>query len=136
MGNYDSSKYRVVPLVDAIKSSEKKFCDFATAYNEYLISYENNYNANGEAIGGGTLSFIDFVSHSSTDLSSHNSINHSRFSIIWTNIYWIIVLAILAFIVIYICIVASNKKKKKAKKEKEKLKEQMNLVLAEVNKLK
>lgn len=48
MGNYDSSKYRVVPLVDAIKSSEKNFCDFLGTVGEkgiFGLRYPNDENA-------------------------------------------------------------------------------------------
>lgn len=54
-------KYYDHPYAEALLLSEGNFKEYANDYYDYITSYENNYNEFGEPIGGGMLSFKDFI---------------------------------------------------------------------------
>ncbi len=54
-------KYYDYPYSEALFLSEGDFKTYANDYYDYITSYENNYNEFGEPIGGGMLSFKDFI---------------------------------------------------------------------------
>lgn len=54
-------KYYDHPYAEALLLSEGDFKEYANSYYDYITSYENNYNEFGEPIGGGMLSFKDFI---------------------------------------------------------------------------
>jgi len=54
-------KYYDRPYAEALLFSENDFKAYAKDYYDYIASYENNYNEFGEPIGGGMLSFKDFI---------------------------------------------------------------------------
>lgn len=54
---------------EALVFSEEEFRVRATAYYNYLISHENNYNENGEALGGNKVSFASFTRSNHANLS-------------------------------------------------------------------
>lgn len=62
-------KYYENKYSNGIWLKEEEYKKYSDEYYHYLISKENNFNENGEAINGGNLSFIDFLTDH-TDWSS------------------------------------------------------------------
>lgn len=54
-------KYYENSTSKAILFTEDEFRFKAGVYYNYLTSYENNYNENGEALGDGSISFLSFI---------------------------------------------------------------------------
>ena len=54
-------KYYEYPDSEPLLFPENKFIEYGTAYYQYLISYENNYNEFGESLFGGALTFASFI---------------------------------------------------------------------------
>lgn len=54
-------KYYDLPYAEALVMSEGNFRAYAKDYYDYVTSYEYNYGASGEPIGGGMLSFKGFI---------------------------------------------------------------------------
>ena len=110
-------KYYRTEYSEGVWFTENDYRNFAAQYYDYLISPENNYDENGEPIGGGTLSFLDFVSNENITLPNFSEDNMPVSSETETPIfglYWVI--AIIAFTIVFesctvIVILARSKKK-------------------------
>ncbi len=64
-------KYYESSASKAILFSENEFRAYASEYYEYLISYDNNYDEDGEPIVGGTKSFLSFVESINLDVKEN-----------------------------------------------------------------
>ena len=67
-------KYYQDELSEGIWFKESEYNSFAEQYYSYLISPENNYNEDGEPMGGGTLSFLEFIADFTLSFDDKNDI--------------------------------------------------------------
>ncbi len=68
-------KYYRYETSDGTWFTEHDYRSYAWEYYNYLISPENNCNENGEPIGGGTLSFLDFIAYTQNKPANSNDVN-------------------------------------------------------------
>lgn len=103
---------------EAILFTEDEFRFKAGAYYNYLTSYENNYNENGEALGGGSISFLSFIQNSTNTDNAisfiQNSTNTNN-AIVKANIYkGIGTIAFVTLLISGIVIFVKKKSKKRS----------------------
>ena len=107
-------RYYENSLSEAILFTEADFRTWAGAYYQYLISDENNYNENGEAVGGGNMSFLSFMQNEAgieNDRVEDDPVNPETRK----NIYYIIgAIAIVLLLIGSIVIIAKKKRKKRS----------------------
>ena len=116
-------KYYKDKLSEGVWFTETDYRYFAAQYYNYLISPENNYNEDGEPVGG-TLSFLDFITNVkgiTPDVGTKNDITSVPFDVPMNSIYLFVGTIVFGIIVIgCVGVIAFNKITKKkifAKKE-------------------
>lgn len=127
-------KYYRNEYSEGVWFTENDYRNFAAQYYGYLTSPENNYNEHGEPIGGGTLSFLDFIATvvnetpsagvngvQNPNLGEHNPDLSIPLDTPANDIYWIVGFIILGIVVIssigIISIKQVSKRKNFAKKQ-------------------
>lgn len=107
-------RYYENSLSEAKLFTEADFRTWAGSYYQYLISDENNYNENGEAVGGGGMSFLSFMQNATgigDDRVEDNPVNPDTRK----KIYYIIgAIAIVLLLTGSIVILAKKKRKKRS----------------------
>lgn len=103
-------KYYKDELSEGVWFTEDDYRRFATQYYDYLTSPENNYDENGEPIGGGTLSFLDFITNekvAAPDVGENKTVTPAPLDTQTNDIYWVAGVIILVIIVMSCIVVVS-----------------------------